>query len=139
VVTTSEEKQKLILGIAYSPFFIAENDKLAAHKVISIEMTVTVPKNMNIEVETAIANFKGIGRFETLRASLLTGNCELADFEGDAGIKTRDGNITVHASKKVTGKAVSQKGTVINNLPVSGKYHILAESLGGDISLLQTK
>lgn len=139
VVTASEENKTLRIGTAYSPYFIAQNDKLAAHKVISIEMQMTIPEFLNIEVETKIASVKASGKYAEFRASLEYGNCELINFLGDAGLKSWHGNIIVYARKNIWGKAFSQKGTVINSLPSKGKYSILAESMEGDISLLQTK
>jgi hypothetical protein len=139
VVTASEEIKTLKIGTVYSPFFIAQNDKLAAHKVISVDMQMTIPEFMNIEIETKIASIEASGKFVEFHASLEYGNCELFDFLGDAALNSLHGNIMVHAGKNTWGKAFSQKGSVVNHLPTTGKYSILAESREGDISLLQTK
>lgn len=139
LVTSSEEFKTLKIGTTYSPYFKAENDKLAAHMVISIEMEVTIPKFMNIDIETKIASVWASGKYTNFKASLEYGNCDLNEFLGNADLKVLYGHIVVYAGKNTSGKAFSQKGTVINYLPVNGKYSILAESREGDISLLQTK
>lgn len=138
VVTASEENRTLRIGTAYSPYFIAQNDKLAAHKVISIEMQMTIPEFLNIEVETGIASVEARGKYRRFHASLKYGNCELIDFLGIADLKSWHGNIIVYAGKNSWGKAFSKKGSVTNDLPSRGKYSILAESMEGDISLLQS-
>ena len=51
----------------------------------------------------------------------------------------KQGNIIVYATKEVSGSAISKNGMVTNRVPSEGRYHIIAESLEGDISLLQTK
>lgn len=139
LVTSSEDFKTLKIGTAYSPYFIAENDKLAAHKVISIEMQMTVPEFINIDVETKIASVEVSGTYANFKASLEYGNCNLNDFLGNADLKSLHGNIIAYAGKNTLGKAFSQKGTVINHLLAKGKYSILAESREGDISLYQTK
>jgi hypothetical protein len=139
LVTSSEELNALKIGIAYSPYFIAENDKLAAHKLISVDMQLTIPEFMNIDVETKIASVQARGKYTNFKASLEYGNCELNHFLGNAALKSLHGNIAVYCGENTFGKAFSQKGKVINYLPAKGKYSILAESREGDISLLQTK
>ena len=42
VVNTSEENKTLTVTTGYSPFFEKENDKLAAHKVIAIDMELEI-------------------------------------------------------------------------------------------------
>ena len=56
IVTTSAENNTLKIGTSYSPYFIPENDKLAAHKVISVDMMLTIPDFLYVEVETSIAS-----------------------------------------------------------------------------------
>ena len=70
---------------------------------------------------------------------LENGDCQLNDFLGNASIKTKHGNIKVHARENVSGRAFSTNGSVVNYLPGQAKYTIIAESRDGDISLLQTK
>ena len=138
-VSTSEEDNILTIGTGYTPYFEAENDKLAAHKVISVEMLLTIPDFLIVEVETRIASVDVTGNYDVFRATLEYGNCELNSFLGHAMIKTLHGNILVYARENVSGRVFSNKGDVINYLPGRGKYTIIAESRDGDISLFQTK
>lgn len=139
IITTSEENKTLKIGTSYSPFFIPENDKLAAHKVMSVAIAITIPNFLFVEVNTPLASISGVGNYSNFQANLENGDCELIDFLGNASIITRQGNIKVLAKEQVSGRAFSTNGSVINYLPGKAEYTIIAESRDGDVSLLQTK
>ena len=139
VLNTAEENGKLIITIGYSPFFKAENDKLAAHKVIAIDMEIVIPERLQIEIISKIASVITKGTFNKIITRLENGNCELIDFYGNALLQSKVGSIKVSAKTNVAGIAVSTKGTIINNLKKEGKYLIEAESIEGSITLLQIK
>lgn len=139
IVTTSEENKTLKIGASYSPFFIAENDKLAAHKVMSVDIELIIPNFLYVEVNTSIASIVITGNYSNFHAYLENEDCQLDNFSGNASIKTKRGNIRVHAKENVSGRAFSTNGSVENYLPGRAKYTVIAESRDGDISLLQTK
>jgi hypothetical protein len=139
IVTASEENNILTIGTAYTPYFSPENDKLAAHKILSIEMQLIIPDFLIVEIDTKTASIEATGTYDVFRANLDYGNCELNNFLGHAMLRTVHGNILVHAQEHVSGRAFSKKGSVLNYLPGRAKYTIIAESRDGDISLFQTK
>ena len=139
VVNTSEAGKTLTLSTGYSPFFEKENDKLAAHKLIAIDMLITVPENLSVEIRSKIASVTGKGTYENFFMALENGTCLLNNFKGNATLYTKEGAITVYAKPTVTGQAISKKGTVLNELPKTGKHKIIAESITGSITLLQNK
>ncbi|PHS65733.1 MAG: hypothetical protein COB12_06585 [Flavobacterium sp.] len=136
-----EENNTLHIKTSFTPFFEAKNDKLAAHKVISIEMELIVPERMAIKIIAEIASVETFGKYKDVSVLLENGNCSLANFKGNAMLKTKQGFITVYASKETLGIAVSKKGAVVNKLSKSNvkslKYRIEAESFKGNISLFQ--
>ncbi len=129
----------LSLKTGFAPFFTLENDKLAAHKVMAIDLKILFPKKMAVEIKSKLASVNITGTFENLSISLENGNCVLNDFLGNAQLKTITGNINVHAQKNVSGKAISKNGIVENKLSGQEKFLVDAESINGSISLLQTK
>lgn len=139
VLNTFEAHNTLTLSTGYSPFFEKENDKLAAHKLIAIDMEIIVPENLNIEIRSKIASVKGNGTFKNMFVALENGTCLLNNFEGNATLYTKRGPITVYAVPKMAGEAISKKGVVINELSKNGSYKIKAESITGTIKLLQNK
>lgn len=130
-----EEDGKLRIEPRFAPYFEAKNDKLAAHKVLAIEMEFRIPENFDIRINSSLSSVKARGKFLSFEALLGVGNCILEEFLGDAKIKTKQGFIKVFALERVSGKAFSKKGKVINELERNGKYSIEAESFEGDISL----
>jgi hypothetical protein len=139
IVTTSEKNKTLTIGTSYTPFFLPENDKLAAHKIIFIEMKISIPELLEVSVNSTLATVNAEGAYDFFYVALENGNCIVTNFTGNASIRTKQGNIIVYATKEVSGSAISKNGMVTNRVPSEGRYHIIAESLEGDISLLQTK
>ncbi len=139
VLRVAEKGNTRTIRTAYSPYFNKKDDKLAAHKVLAIDMIIEVPEGMSVEVRSAIASVSASGVFKELRVGLEDGNCDIANFLGNAALHTRQGAINVRALPGVRGTAVSKRGTVVNNLPGVGAYRVVAESVDGAISLLPTK
>jgi hypothetical protein len=137
-----EEKileEKLSLKTGFAPFFVMEDDKLAAHKVMAVEMELVIPNTISAIIKSKLASVNFNGSIQNVSISLENGNCVLTNFSGDAQLKTIAGNITVHAQNNVLGKAISKNGTVENNLLNKGKFFVEAESINGNIKLIQTK
>jgi hypothetical protein len=139
LVTTTISKNTLKISTAFSPHFVVENDKLAAHKVLSIEMWLVIPEFLNVSINSELASVIGTGNYEMLQIALETGSCNLHKFYGNARVRTKLGDIVVYAKKNVAGAGISKNGKIHNKLPKEGKYRVLAESKDGDVSLFQTK
>lgn len=129
----------LSLKTGFVPFFSLENDKLAAHKVMAVEVKLIVPTEVSVEIKSKLASVYANGSYKNLAVSLENANCDLRNFSGNAHLKTVNGNITVFASNIVSGRAISKYGIVENELSSGRKFLIEAETINGIISLLQTK
>jgi putative adhesin len=139
IIEENLKNNKLSLKTGFSPFVFLEDDKLAAHKVLAVEIVLIVPNTISVEVKSKLASIFANGNFKALAVSLENSNCELRNFSGNAHLKTKDGNINVVAESGVSGIAISINGTVENMLPKRGKFTVQAESVNGNIRLLQTK
>lgn len=139
LISASVENKKLKISTGYSPFFSFKNDKLAAHKLISIEMELLVPEDMELAVFSSLASVTANGSFKMMRTELYNGNCLLKEFSGNAILQTRLGTITAYCKPNVAGKANSKDGKIINKLPKRAKFLIVAKSTHGAITLLQTE
>lgn len=128
---------ELDLSTGFTPFFEKINDKLAANKVLSIEMEIVVPPQISLRLKSKIASVIATGNYKNVEIGLDEGSCVLKDFSGNAILLTKLGNITVYAKDEVSGTGVSRHSEVKNTLPKKGKFHIEAESINGAISLLQ--
>jgi len=139
VLNISEENKTLTLSTGFTPYFQALDDKLAAHKVISIEMELYISNKLEVFVRSIMTSLTTHGRYKDLHVELGDGNCVLNDFEGDAQLLTIDGNITVVAHDTVKAEGKTRNGKLINELSTIGNYTILAESVNGDITLLKSQ
>ena len=135
-----QTENTLIIKPDHTPFFIPENDKLAAHKVLAIEITVLLPTNFEVTITSNMAQVLGSGHYKALNTSLAQGNCSLSQFSGNAKLWSKSGSISVKTLGNVRSKkVVSKRGKVIDNLPKQGRFAIVAETISGDITLEQTK
>lgn len=139
IIAENLSGKTLSLKTGYTPFLVLENDKLAAHKVMAIEIELVVPSTISIEITSKLAAVTAVGHFKDLSVSIENANCHLLRFSGNAHIKTKDGNILVLAENMVSGTAFSENGTAENTLGKHEKYTVVAESVNGTIKLLQTK
>ena len=139
VLLVSEENKTLSLSSGFTPYFVMQNDKLAAHKVISIEMEIRVPSDLAILVKGAMVSVETKGSFSELQLELRNGNCVLNDFKGNAQLNSRNGSITVFAMETGVLNVKSKNGSIKNELPKEGQFLINAESVNGDITLLKSQ
>ncbi len=130
----------LVLGHNYTPFFEPPNDKLAAHKVLAIEMELVIPLDLNVSILSNLASVEGSGSFKELRIGLDKGMIALIDFSGNAHLSTKEGDIKVEAlALSIGAKATSKNGLVVNQLGTAGKFKMIVESVNGDITLLKSQ
>jgi len=139
VVNVFEEQHTLLLTTGYTPYFEAANDKLAAHKVISIEMELLLPSHIAVFIQGAIVSVDTEGTFRKIHLELDTGNCLLTNFNGDAQLNTKNGNITVYGDSNVFAIGETKRGTLRNELSSPGKFSVKAQSVNGDIILLKSQ
>ncbi|OAB80114.1 hypothetical protein [Cochleicola gelatinilyticus] len=139
VVNASEINNTLTISTSRIPFFISKNDKLAAHKVLAIEMELKIPEDINFKVKSSMASVTLSGIFKEVSLALEAGNCIATKFKGNATIETKSGFITIEADDACEGIAISKYNTATNSLRTSGKYKIIATSIYGTVSLTQTK
>lgn len=135
VLEAKSKNDTLDLQTAYSPYFEPYNDKLAAHKVVAIEMTLFVPKNLTIDLEAKLASVVTYGPFDQLLVQLNQGNGTFHDFIGNGRLMSKLGFIKLWAGNGVSGQAKSVFGEVVNELPATGNFHITAESRQGNVYL----
>ncbi|QLE01361.1 hypothetical protein HX109_07205 [Galbibacter sp. BG1] len=132
--TIKEEGTTLFVGVEKRPLFNAPNDKLSAHKVVSVHLEIKVPKNMDVKIYGDYTEIKATGEFGVLE--LITGN-KLIFLDSVQGLlvnaRTQNGNIilkdasgTIEANSKY-GK-VHREGAIFDG---NTKFEI--NSLNGNI------
>jgi Ulp1 family protease len=139
VLSLLENNNILFIKPDTTPFFKSINDKLAAHKVQSIEIELKLPKRLGITINSKIASLTSTGSFNFVVTSMEQGNCTLINFEGNANLSSKSGFINVSSKANIKGDARSKSGFIINELSdnLRSNYKIIAETKDGDISLIQ--
>lgn len=134
LVNVRESGNTLLVSSGFQPNFKNPNDKLSAHKVISIALKVLIPERKSVTVFGTGCNVSAKGRYTTLNVVLNDGNCHLESIYGSAEVATRSGVISIlAASAKI--KATSKYGSVDRNQIPSGDTFYDVSSVTGDILL----
>ena len=139
VVLVSEIKNEtLYISAKYQPLFIDSNDKLSAHKVISIELVLNIPVNKSIYVSSDIASVFVKGKYNNATIELINGNCILKDFVGEATVNTIQGDIEVF-SNFAEVKAFTKNGALSIEKVSNGNRLLTLYSINGNISVFKSQ
>lgn len=114
------------------------DDKLAAHKVLSVVLFIEIPKNKEVWVESNLASVQLTGSFSQINLNLSGGGCVLKDFRGSGIVNTLRGNITAEVlNTKVS--AQSRNGNVSLEEVAAENGSLSLKSIDGDISVRQSE
>ncbi len=138
VVFDSIADNILVISSSYQPLFVKDNDKLSAHKVVSIEYVLTVPNHVILDVKSNIGSVKINGSYPSVFVELYQGNCSLKQFFGDASINTIDGNISIETNNAIV-KAFTKTGTKNISDSKYGLHTISCHSINGNIMVTKIK
>ncbi|MEM9078097.1 MAG: hypothetical protein AAGC43_13725 [Bacteroidota bacterium] len=139
LVVNLETKGKSIwVSTGFHPNFILPNDKLSAHKYISIVLNIRVPDYKEVAVFGTNAHVNAKGNYRNLSVKLSDGDCKIIEVGENVDVATQKGDIWLTTSSGVL-EAHSDYGKVFaSNLPKGDKHYVLA-SKEGNIYLNKTK
>ncbi|MGB2760726.1 MAG: hypothetical protein WBC58_12275 [Maribacter stanieri] len=128
----------LIIETGFTPSFENPNDKLSAHKVISILLRLNMPVHKKLEIFGTNSRVVIDGVYKELNVSLSDGTCLLNNVDADATVKSQSGNIKV-VSESAQINATSKYGKVsFNSIPYGTSTYKL-ETVTGNIDLSKTE
>ena len=131
--------QRLEITTGRTPDFTPFNDKLSAHKVLSIELDITIPQDFNIDIYSTLAEISLKGRYKELQINLGRGGLIGRDIRfRESVINTISGNVAL-TTKRADVTASSRNGEVIINSNLNEGPICSVESIYGDIEVLQVK
>ena len=137
-VNIIEEGKTLRVGADFNPDFKLPNDKLSAHKVVSISLNVRIPAYRDVQVFGTSCNVMLSGAFNTVDVVLNDGSCTLDQVAHNVKVNTQSGNIRLNSLQGAI-KAVSHYGKVLQDEIPQGEKRFDLETVSGDITLLRTK
>jgi hypothetical protein len=138
IVSAVTKNDTLYISSAFQPFFKTKNDKLSAHKVVSVELVLVLPENLTVYAKSAIASAEIKGKYKKLSLEFAQGNTTVKDFIGDAMINSVNGNIKIESNFAVVA-VTSKTGSIEQEPLVSGMHHIKLNTINGNISVTKTK
>ena len=122
----------------FQPLFINPNDKLSAHKVVSIALEIRVPEYKNVDVFGTNTNLYAKGKYENLYITLSDGQCTLENVSESVEVITQKGDIMVMAP---SGNIIAEStyGNVEKGIIPFGYNQFILKTIEGDIFLTKTK
>lgn len=138
ILLTEQIEDSLKIASTYQPLFNKPDDKLSAHKKISIELTVSIPEGFDVTIKSDIASVFVEGLYNNLVAELLNGHFITNNFTGNLLVNTIHGNISV-VSNFAKHDVYSKNGTIKKSWIDSGSNQISLNSINGNITLSKTK
>ena len=118
------------ISTGFQPNFIKPNDKLSAHKVISISLKVQIPENMNVRLFGSNTNVYAKGSYKVLQVTLDDGSCDFQTINGIAHAETRSGDIYVYSKGATIETKNSFGSTEAGNIPKGDDYFNLVTTTG---------
>lgn len=132
LVKITEEGKTIKVSAGFQPNFVNPNDKLSAHKVISIALKISLPEYRKVQLFGGSSQVEVKGRYTDLDISLNDGRCILNSVSENVRVKTQSGNITVN-SQAATIRATSKYGKIHREEVPAGDFHFDLSSTSGDI------
>lgn len=129
-----ENGRTLAINAGFKDTFINPNDKLSAHKVVSIALHVFLPKWKNVQLYGTNARVVAQGDYEDMNIVLADGICELDQVGRNVRVRTQSGNITMKA--KSGSIAASSKYGLVNKMVLpkgTNRYNL--STVTGNIEL----
>lgn len=137
-VALTESGNTVFVDAGFQPNFISPNDKLSAHKVISIALQIKLPEYKEVHIYGTNCNVGVLGNYERLEIKLADGQCTLHDVTEYVDVTTQKGDIFL-AVPNGNITAVSNYGKILQELIPHGGNRYVLRTVEGDIHLRKTK
>ncbi|MBT8210884.1 MAG: DUF4097 domain-containing protein [Eudoraea sp.] len=137
-INITEEGKTLWIGTAFNPDFVFPNDKLSAHKVVSISLSIRIPAYRDVQVFGTSCNVMLSGAFNEVDVVLNDGSCTLDQVARNVKVNTQSGHIRLNSLQGAV-KAISHYGRVLQEEIPQGEKHYDLETVSGDITLQRTR
>ncbi|WP_417857989.1 hypothetical protein [Xanthomarina gelatinilytica] len=138
VLITQIKSNTLYISSIYQPLFVADNDKLSAHKVLSVEYKLVIPEQLNLSISSSIASVFLFGNYNKVTTELMNGSFFAKSFKGDLLVNTIHGDIEVE-THQATAEASSKHGKVDQAVLGNGNNQITLNSINGNIRISKSE
>ena len=132
-----EEGSDVFIGVDFHPDYKNRNDKLEAHKVVSVSLDISIPQSCLVYLNGDSAEFELTGVYEKLKVDLKEGRCQLVEVYGDVEVLTEAGDIELSSAGGVV-EAVSEYGELKEAKIPLGPATYRLRSKSGNIRIQKT-
>ena len=126
----------LTIEPGFSAGFQLPNDKLSAHKVLSISLAIEVPENFSVQLVGNSNRTEVYGKYKSLKIALNDGPCILHNVSQSVEVHTIKGLIKAYV-ERATIRAHSTYGTLTSDSIPLGSNQLVLESRIGAIELIK--
>lgn len=137
-IASALENGILEISVTRSPFFKDRDDKLAAHKVMSVVLNITMPEGLEFWVDSSLAAVKMQGVYGHIELNLGRSDCRLDHFRGSGTINTRSGNINVNTQNCIIDASSRHGKENIKSMALGG-HHLELKTIAGNITVTQSE
>ena len=137
-LTLVEQGNTLVVNAGFHPEFKKPNDKLSAHKVVSISLDIAIPEYKNVTLYGTNTRVVADGNYKKLGITLSDGSCKLKNITEVVEVKTHSGDIIIYENAAVV-TAESKYGKVSDNPIPSGHHQYELNTVTGNIKLHKTE
>ncbi len=126
------------IGAGFQPNFRDPNDKLSAHKVVSIALKISIPKYLDVSVRGTNSNINATGDYDNLKITLTDGACSLEGVGENITVSSQSGNIALLTSGAEI-QASSKYGKVDKEFIPHGDNQFTLNTITGNIRIRKTE
>nr|WP_297782689.1 hypothetical protein [uncultured Allomuricauda sp.] len=138
LISIKQSGTTAMISADFQPLFINPNDKLSAHKVVSIALEISLPEYKYVDVFGTNTNIYATGKYEDLNVTLSDGLCTLENVSESVEVTTQKGDILLTIpSGNITAESVY--GKVEREAIPFGYNQFVLKTIEGDIFLTKTK
>lgn len=138
LISIKQNGTTAMISADFQPLFVNPNDKLSAHKVVSIALEISVPEYKNVDVFGTNTNLYATGTYEDLNVTLSDGRCILKDISESVQVTTQKGDILLTVpSGNIDAK--SDYGDIKKETIPFGYNQFVLKTVEGDIFLTKTE
>jgi len=134
VLNVREEGTSVFVDAGFRQDFENPNDKLSAHKVVSIALAIKLPEHKIVRIFGTNTNVTNAGVYEDLKITLNDGTTYLNQVAGIVEVTSQSGNIFVE-SKSAEIYTKSKYGVINGDLIPKGNNKYVLNTVTGNIHL----
>ena len=138
LISMEEDGNSLIITPGFRPNFKHPNDKLSAHKVVSISLEIAIPAYTNFVIFGTHTRVSATGLFTNGKVILDDGSCDLQVEAEELEVVTQSGDIRF-TSKGAVLIVNSKFGVVHGDTISTGNGLVTLQTISGDIEVVQAE